>query len=163
MILPGHTAVTRAIIRGVQSHPLQVQPCGVDLTLLRISRWTSMGIIDFGNVSRKTAATEELPFVNDSLHLGPGAYLVQFTETVCTPNDAMGEIYVRSSLFRSGATIHAGLMDVGYSGSVGALLQVLNPHGIQLHRNARLAQLVFHEMKEKVIGYSGVYQNAQTV
>ncbi|KAJ6606569.1 deoxyuridine 5'-triphosphate nucleotidohydrolase [Mycena vulgaris] len=163
MILPGHVVVARGIIRGIQSHHLQVQPCGVDLSLLRISRWTTMGVIDFGNVLRKTAATEEVPFVKDSLHLVPGAYMVQFTETVATPNDCMGEIYVRSSLFRSGATIHAGLMDAGYTGSVGALLHVLNPHGIQLHRGARLAQLVFHEMKEKVDGYSGIYQGANTV
>ncbi|KAJ7702386.1 deoxyuridine 5'-triphosphate nucleotidohydrolase [Mycena rosella] len=163
MILPGHVTVARGIIRGVQSHHLQVQPCGVDLTLLRISRWTSMGVVDFENLLRKKATTEELPFIKDSLHLDPGAYLVQFAETVSTPDDTMGQIYVRSSLFRSGATIHAGLMDAGYSGSVGALLQVLNPYGIQLHRGARLAQLVFHEMKEKVNGYSGIYQGAETV
>lgn len=53
-------------------------------------------------------------------------------------------------------------MDSGYKGSVGALLQVVNPHGITLHENARLAQMVFHQMSEEVEeGYSGVYQGAK--
>lgn len=54
-------------------------------------------------------------------------------------------------------------MDSGYKGAVGAMLQVVNPHGITLHENARLAQMVFHEMSEKVEGYSGVYQGAKGV
>lgn len=54
-------------------------------------------------------------------------------------------------------------MDSGYQGAVGGLLQVLNPHGIVLHEHARLAQMVFHVMAEKVEGggYSGVYQGAK--
>lgn len=54
-------------------------------------------------------------------------------------------------------------MDSGYKGAVGAMLQVVNPHGITLHENARLAQMVFHEMSENVEGYSGVYQGAKGV
>lgn len=49
-------------------------------------------------------------------------------------------------------------MDSGYKGAVGAMLQVVNPHGITLHEDARLAQMVFHEMSEVVEGYNGVYQ-----
>ena len=70
----------------------------------------------------------------------------------------MGEIFVRSSLFRSGVTIHAGVMDSGYEGAVGALMQVVNPNGLRLYPAARLAQFVFHQMSEKVEGYNGVYQ-----
>lgn len=74
------------------------------------------------------------------------------------PLDLMGQILVRSSLFRSGALVHAGVMDSGYQGVVGAILQVVNPHGLQLMRDAKLAQIVFHQMSEPVEGYSGVYQ-----
>ena len=75
----------------------------------------------------------------------------------------MGQVFVRSSLFRSGALVSAGVMDSGYSGAVGGLLQVLNPLGLRLYRDARLAQIIFHEMKESVQGYSGMYQNRQNV
>lgn len=70
----------------------------------------------------------------------------------------MGQIFVRSSLFRSGVLLTTGVMDSGYVGAVGALMQVLNPAGLRVYPSARLAQFVFHQMSEEVEGYSGVYQ-----
>ena len=54
-------------------------------------------------------------------------------------------------------------MDSGYKGAVGAMLQVVNPHGLLLFRDARLAQMVFHQMSEPVEGYSGVYQGSRSI
>ena len=99
----------------------------------------------------------------ESVMLKPGAYLVDFNETVDTPLTLMGQIFVRSSLFRSGALLSAGVMDSGYKGAVGAMLQVVNPYGLLLFRNARLAQMAFHQMSEPVEGYSGVYQGSGSV
>lgn len=118
MILPGRVVISRAIINGLPAVARQVQPCGVDLSLKSIFRWTCPGVIDFDNSQRQPALSEEIYFA-ESLQVLPGAYLVQFNETVDTPTDTMGEIYVRSTVFRSGALIHAGLMDAGYRGSVG--------------------------------------------
>ena len=92
-----------------------------------------------------------------------GSYLVEFNESVDMPLEVMGQIFVRSSLFRSGALIHAGVMDSGYKGAVGAMLQVVNPHGLRLLRDAKLAQMVFHQMSEPVEGYNGVYQGRTSV
>lgn len=40
----------------------------------------------------------------------------------------------------------------------------MNPHGIRLYENARVAQIVFHEMGEGVgEGYRGVYQGAGNI
>jgi len=151
-----------------------MQPCGIDLSLKRVLGWKSAGVVDFDNVYRKTSATTQIPFQKlhianehapsqsqseESLHLAPGAYLIEFNETVDTPLDAMGQLFVRSSLFRSGALVTAGVMDAGYQGAIGALLQVVNPFGLTMYKNAKLAQFVFHELKDKVEGYSGVYQN----
>jgi len=99
----------------------------------------------------------------ESVMLKPGAYLVEFNETVDTPLSLMGQIFVRSSLFRSGALLSAGVMDSGYKGAVGAMLQVVNPHGLLLFRDARLAQMVFHQMSKPVEGYSGVYQGSGSI
>ena len=49
----------------------------------------------------------------ESVMLKTGAYLVEFNETVDTPMSLMGQIFVRSSLFRSGALLNAGVMDSG--------------------------------------------------
>ena len=99
----------------------------------------------------------------ESAMLNSGAYQVEFNETVDVPLDLMGQILVRSSLFRSGALISAGVIDSGYKGVIGAMLQVVNPHGLLLFRDARLAQLVFHQMSESVKGYSGVYQGSHSI
>ncbi|KAI9792541.1 MAG: hypothetical protein M1816_002061 [Peltula sp. TS41687] len=99
----------------------------------------------------------------DHIHLSPGAYLVEFNETVDVPLDRMGEIFVRSSLWRAGVALHAGVMDSGYRGAVGALMHVLNPSGVCVYRNARLAQMVFHRMTEEVVGYCGTYQGQRGV
>jgi len=132
MLIPGHALISRKIIHPILSHSLQIQPCGVDLSLKRILTWTSHGSIDFTNTHRQTAPTKELPFTLSlnsednlkSITLHSGAYLIEFNEKVSTPLDAMGQIFVRSSLFRSGASISAGVIDAGYEGVLGALLKV---------------------------------------
>ncbi|KAF1844819.1 putative dUTPase [Cucurbitaria berberidis CBS 394.84] len=188
MIIPGRVALQRQVITHLRSAEHQTQPCGIDLTLKRVMKWSSSGTIDFDNSQRKTAQTIEIPFKprsnsgNTSLHDVPqqthdpnvslskeyldiscGSYLVEFNELVDMPLDLMGQILVRSSLFRSGALINAGVMDSGYKGAVGAMLQVVNPHGLRLLRDAKLAQMVFHQMSEPVDGYSGVYQGRSFV
>ena len=93
--------------------------------------------------------------------LKPGAYLVESNETVDTPLSSMGQIFVRSSSFRSGALLSAEVMDSGYKGAVGAMLQVVNPHNLLLFRDARLVQMVFNQLSEPVESYSGVYQGLE--
>ena len=84
-----------------------MQPCGINLSLKRVLGWKSAGVVDFDNIYRKTSATAEIPFQKlhvsqsrseESLHLAPGAYLIEFNETVDTPLDTMGQLFVRSSL-----------------------------------------------------------------
>lgn len=188
MILPGRSAISK-IVSNVRSAKVQSQPCGVDMTLKRIKAWTSAGSVDFDNSRRLNASTVEVPFSkhyhehfqepaisksptmlekhgherHESIMLEPGAYLIEFNEKVDVTLHLMGQIFVRSSLFRSGALLSAGVMDSGYKGVVGAMLQVLNPHGLLLFRNARLAQMVFHHMSEPVEGYSGKYQGSESV
>ena len=140
--------------------PQQQQPCGVDLTLRLISRWTSAATIDFDNTKRQAAKTNVLPFdqTSQSITLESGTYLVDFNETVKVPRDCMASVFPRSSLWRSGVGISAGVVDAGYEGAMGALLEVKNPHGVVLYRDAKLAQIVFEQMEGMVEGYSGVYQ-----
>jgi dUTP pyrophosphatase len=160
MILGGLEAVTRQLVRNLRHIGHQQQPCGVDLTLHKVSTWTSAATIDFDNSKRQAAKTSSLSFdtINHTLTLPPGAYLVDFNETVQIPRNCMASVFPRSSLWRSGIGISAGVVDAGYEGAMGALMEVKNPHGVVLHRNAKLAQIVFEEMRETVDGYKGIYQ-----
>ncbi|KAI9929686.1 hypothetical protein MW887_001162 [Aspergillus wentii] len=160
MILSGHQVITRQLVHNLRNITQQQQPCGVDLTLRQVSKWTSPATIDFDNTKRQAAKTSILPFdnTNQSITLQPGAYLVDFNETVRIPRNCMGSVFPRSSLWRSGVGITAGVVDAGYEGAMGALMEVKNPNGVILLRDAKLAQLVVQELGETVDGYKGVYQ-----
>lgn len=167
MILSGRQILTRHIIQNLLQLTHQQQPCGIDLTLRQISSWSSPATIDFDSTRRIAAKTSPIiPFPNNSgdeggIKLEPGAYLVDFNETVSIPTNCMGSVFPRSSLWRSGVTITAGVVDAGYEGAVGAMMQVLNPCGVVLYRNARVAQIVVEEMAETVEGYKGIYQGSK--
>ena len=135
MIISGQTALKRAMLTNLRDGNLQTQPCGIDVTLKAVFKWTGAGTLDFSNSLRKPASvakeTYKIASSGDnyetpveSLHLSQGAYLVEFNELLDMPLDTMGHVYARSSLYRSGGLIHGGVMDAGYKGAFGALLQV---------------------------------------
>ncbi|KAK3349505.1 dUTPase-like protein [Lasiosphaeria hispida] len=161
MLLSGASIVERGIIRNLLQAARQVQPCGVDLSLRRVLRFSpsSMPKLDFDNARRERPGTVEIPFAGaESVVLEPGAYVVEFNEMVEMPRDCMGQIFARSSLWRSGAFLTAGVVDAGYGGVLGALLDVRHSAGLELFRNAKLGQIVLHQMEGEVEGYNGVYQ-----
>jgi dUTP pyrophosphatase len=164
MILSGREIVTRLLVRKLRHVAQQQQPCGVDLTLRQISEWSSAATIDFDNTNRQAAKTSSLPFdqTSQAIVLQPGAYLVDFNETVQVPRNCMASVFPRSSLWRSGVGIAAGVVDAGYEGAMGALMEVKNPNGVVLYKDAKLAQIVFEELGEAVEGYNGIYQSSNT-
>lgn len=164
MILSGHEIIARHLVRNLRNVTQQQQACGIDLTLRQISQWTSAATVDFDNSKRQAAKTSSLLFdsTNQAIKLQPGAYLVDFNETVRIPRNCMGRVFPRSSLWRSGVAITAGVVDAGYDGAMGALMDVKNPFGVVLYRNAKLAQIVFEELEGTVEGYTGIYQSSTT-
>ncbi|PON25623.1 hypothetical protein TGAM01_v205508 [Trichoderma gamsii] len=89
MLLSGASIVKQGIVRNLQSATQQLQPCGVDLSLRRVFKWTSPAIIDSDNSNRQAANTSELRFdkETEAIKLRQGAYLVEFNETVSVPLD----------------------------------------------------------------------------
>lgn len=96
-MLSGASIIKRGIVHNLLSKAQQTQPCGVDVSLRRVLRWTSPGTLDFDNATRRAAATEEIPFNDDDaqLALAHGAYLVEFNETVRIPRDCIGQLFAR--------------------------------------------------------------------
>ncbi|KAJ5191290.1 uncharacterized protein N7498_010275 [Penicillium cinerascens] len=162
MILSGLEIITRNLVHNLRNISHQQQPCGIDLTLHQISTWASAATIDFNNTKRQAAKTSTLPFTDNKITLQPGAYLIDFNETVSIPRNCMASVFPRSSLWRSGVGISAGVVDAGYEGAMGALMEVKNPCGVVLYKDAKLAQVVFEEMGEEVEGYKGVYQGSKS-
>jgi len=164
LVLSGQKIIELGLVKNLLDKETQVQPAGIDFTLKRLSTFESDGVIDFDNTKRLLPKYKEINFENDIVNLQIGAYLVEFNETVALPLNIIGIMRTRSSVFRSGANLNAGIIDPGYNGAIGALLQVWNNHGISLHKNAKLAQWIFAEMGEPPSeGYKGIYKNDRRI
>ena len=134
----------------------QIQQAGFDLTVQSIARFISEGTLTIDNGDRKISDTEEVPLDHGFFSLIPGGYVLRYNESVHVPKNAAGLTLPRSSLMRSGATIHSALWDPGYEGVGMGLLTVTNP--LRIEKNARVAQIIFFELNDRTEGYNGVYQ-----
>lgn len=134
--------------------------CGMELTVQKIERFASSGVVAFENSERKLPDTESLEFDQSGwIDLPPGAYLLTFNEIVSIPGDVAALARARSTLLRCGASLQTALWDPGYRGRSQSLLVVHNPSGLRLKKNARLMQLVFMRLeKEAEKVYEGRYQ-----
>ncbi len=136
----------------------QFQPAGVDLTIKRLFKYTTSGLIDFDNSKRKVSDVEEIKLSDEPRHIPQGEYKVMINEYIKIPSDVVGLCFPRSSLLRSGATVNCAVWDPGYEGRGEFLLSVLNKNGISITKNARISQIVFIRMeKEADELYKGVY------
>ncbi len=67
--------------------------------------------------------------------------------------------FTRTTLLRSGAKLGCALWDPGFEGMAEVLLSVLNPNGIRLKKNARIAQIVFFKLEKEARDlYNGIYK-----
>ena len=135
----------------------QLQPNGFDLTLRDVQNMTSAGSMGDTPDQRELAGTDPVPFgVDGWLDLRPGPYLLTFNEIINLPLNLTALGFPRSSLLRSGVSIHTAVGDAGYRGRPQALMVVHNPAGYRVRRNARLWQLVFFQLARTVSqGYQG--------
>lgn len=161
----------RSLIEGTEGSPPllddflsienQLQPNGFDLTLKDISRFSTPGSMGTAESDRELSATESIGADPGGwLRLDPGPYLVTFNEVVNLPPDLMAFGRPRSSLLRSGVSIHSAVWDAGYRGRSQVLLVGYHPLGYRLQIDARLMQLVFFRMDQPTSqGYQGRFQD----
>ena len=109
--------------------------------------------------NRELSATRKIEFNEEGwLHLEPGPYLATFNEIVTLPLNLMALGRPRSSLLRSGVSVHTAVWDAGYRGRSQALLTVHHHEGYHLQTGARLIQLVFFPLVRQVgQGYQGKF------
>ncbi len=150
----------RPLLEGYLDLETQLQPNGFDMTLREVSRYLNRGQIGRDNTDRVLPELEPLEFDAEGwLTLEPGAYHILYNEIVSLPDSLMALGRPRSSLGRSGVTIHTSVWDAGYSGRSTSLLSVLNPDGFRVQRDARVMQLVFVSLAAPTQdGYQGRYQ-----
>lgn len=138
----------------------QLQPNGIDIRLERVQRLTSPALLGASDAVREPSAREDVkPDADGWWDLHQGAYVIGYREKVNLPADLTALIRPRSSLLRSGVTVHGAVWDAGYSGRGEGLLAVMNPRGYRIQRGARIAQLVFFRLSRATVErYAGRYQ-----
>lgn len=147
---------TPPLLEGISDEAIQIQSCGVDLTVRTVSRFESGGAMGYDNVDRTLASTTPLPWSDGWMELPAGPYHIVYNEQVNLPEDIVALAYPRSSLMRCGVAVYSAVWDPGYSGRAEALLVVHNPHGFRLKQDARVVQLVFTRLSSPVQGrYEG--------
>jgi len=115
-----------------------------------------------GKEQRNMPRVEEI--FGDIITLGPGDYvLIETVEKVHMPGDLAARVLNRSSVFRCGATTFNALVDPGYNGTLTFGLKNISNSSFSIQRGARVAQIVFEEVKGGTEMYDGKYQGGKVV
>jgi len=154
MAIPGIDAAS--FVKMLTDPNAQIQPAGVDLTVKQV--YSIEGKLVLGVRKRILPRYVPIPGDEGMWSLTPGVYKVMFNEVVEVPSDSVALCFPRSTLLRSGVILMCTVWDPGYVGRGEALLHVINPNGLILERNARVAQLVFIKLvKPPHKTYQGTY------
>ncbi|MCD1294849.1 deoxyuridine 5'-triphosphate nucleotidohydrolase [Methanocella sp. CWC-04] len=137
----------------------QLQVNGYELTVSRIEAFEGPGRIGFDNSERVLPSYRAIEWDDGWAFLKKGCYKITFNEIVSIPKDMCAIALPRSSLLRSGASIHTAVWDAGYKGRSEAMLVVYNDDGFYLKKDARVIQLLFMRLGSAQEGYSGRYMN----
>ena len=139
----------------------QLQPNGIDLTLMEVRELTSSGSIGKDSQQRILSDGKIVAFDKHGwVRLSQGSYLITFNEICNLPLNLMALGKPRSSLLRSGVTINTAVWDAGYKGRSQSLLTIFNPNGFEIQQNARLLQLIFVRLERLTSeGYQGRFLN----
>jgi dUTP pyrophosphatase len=155
----------KKLISGFIDLETQATPNGFDLTVAKVFKFTTCGVLDFSNKERVVPEGEEvLPKKikpQDKFGwwvLKKGIYKIRTNESVNLPADLVALAFSRTSLLRMGGLTQHGVWDAGFKGKGEFILAVENLKGIKIKENARITQLVFLRINPANKLYQGVYQ-----
>ena len=130
---------------------------------LRVGRAYTVESDSFVGVKeRRTPEVREV--IADRFTLKPQEYLlVETVERVNMPHNLMARILQRSSIFRCGCMLATAVVDPGYCGTLTMGLKNASSREFTIEKNARIAQIVFEEVKDSRKAYAGRYQGGKVV
>lgn len=92
--------------------------------------------------------------------LQPGKiYVAETIEKMNTPLNIFGRFHPRHTLYKSGVLVFGQKSDPGYRGAFTFVLIPLRP--FQIEMGARVAQMVWHEVKGRAEQYRGQWQGGR--
>lgn len=144
---------------------------GVDLSVFKIEVVLKGGeilrdktIINKENYEELPLEERQIPGIKETVKgwvLKPGVYSCTFNEGITVPNNAQAKVTHRSSIYRMGNIIESPWWDAGfYCDNMNTTLIVNTEMFVE--QNARLAQVVFHEMTETKDLYNGQWNGVSS-
>lgn len=144
------------LVKDMINPAVQIQQCGVDLTVANVFTLEGEGVLDFSNEKRKIPDYKEVKIKGDVWDLTPGTYHIAFNEKIVLPNNIAGLLMPRSSALVCGIVQHSALWDPGYEGRSFFHAEVSRP--VKIYKNARIGQMIFIKLEGEASSYSGRYK-----
>ncbi|MFH1399515.1 MAG: hypothetical protein ABIG95_05380 [Candidatus Woesearchaeota archaeon] len=138
---------------------------GFDLRIGKVFKLKGESFL--GETERKTPQTKLIaaydPKQKKSVILNPGEYLLtESIEKINLPFTMFGIIKPRSTLFRSGVVLRAGVIDPGYSGQLHPLLHNVSNCPMTIELGARYINIFFHKVEGEIhSAYRGQWQGGR--
>jgi deoxycytidine triphosphate deaminase len=137
-----------------------VQGAGYDLKIEKLFLVDGPGFL--GTEERRLPELREVEEL--TFKLAPDKYYLCLTrESVNMPEDLIAFILPRSTLFRCGVSLRTAVVDPGYKGALTLGIKNEGAREFKLKQGARIAQIVFSEVKGDAAKYRGKYQGGKVV
>jgi deoxycytidine triphosphate deaminase len=138
--------------------------CGFDLCLGKVHKLSGRGFM--GLTERNSANTEELlsfdPKKQQAILFQPGdSYLVTTVEKVNMPLNLTANMWLRSTLYRSGIILSGGNIAPGYCGELSFLLYNAGKAQMQIELGARIVHIMFFEVNGMTNSYRGQWSGGR--
>ena len=156
---------TKKLVSGLCDRELtNPEGAGFDLRLGKvhqISGTAFLGITERDSANSKLIAEYDEK-KNKTIIIKPGeSFLVSTIEKVNLPSDITANMWLRSTLYRSGLILSGGNVAPGYSGELSFLFFNAGQAKIKIELGARIVHILFYDVKGKTNAYRGQWQNGR--
>lgn len=138
--------------------------CGFDLCLGKVHRIAGKGFmgLEERDSAKSTQILEFDPSKKQSILIQPGeSFLVTTREKVNMPQNLTANMWLRSTLYRSGIILSGGNIAPGYSGELSFLLFNVGKAEMEIELGARIVHIMFFEVDGKTNGYRGQWNGGR--
>lgn len=138
--------------------------CGFDLCLGKVHKISGRGFM--GLTERESADSEQIleydPNKKQSVVIKPGeSYLVTTNEKVNMPETITANMWLRSTLYRSGIIMSGGNIAPGYCGELSFLFYNAGEAEMEIELGARIVHIMFFDVSGMTNSYRGQWKGGR--
>lgn len=156
---------TKKLVEGLSERELKnPEGAGFDLRLGKVSKISGTGFlgIDERNSADAKLVAEYNPQNKKTIVIKPNeSYLITTLEKVNLPQNLTANMWMRSTLYRSGIIMCGGNIAPGYQGELSFLFYNAGQAKMEIELGARIVHIIFWEVKGKTNLYRGQWKGGR--